>query len=128
MYTPYADASYYTSEYGGNAIPDSELDKALKKASRHIDILTFNRIVGKDVSLLTEYQQDILKECCCELADFEYEYADLIDNVLKSYSVNGVSMTFDESWNLKIQNGVVIRKDIYAKLQGTGLTCLTLWR
>lgn len=129
MYIPYADKEYYTNVYGGSKISEEVLDKALKQASRHIDILTFNRLVGKDISTyLTEYQLELVKECCCELADFETEYADMIQNVLKSYSINGVSMTFDQSWNLQIQDGVVIRQDVYSKLQSTGIMCRILRR
>lgn len=120
-YEPYADASYYTGEYEGVTIPSDELNKALKQASRHIDALTYNRIVGRGISSLTAFQQDIIKECCCELADFEYENADYIENVLKSYGINGVSMSFEASWNLMIQSGVAIKGSTYQKLSQTGL-------
>lgn len=120
-YKPYADASYYAGEYDGRIIPTDELNKALKQASRHIDALTYNRIVGRGISNLTEFQQDIIKECCCELADFEYENADYIESVLKQYGINGVSMSFEASWNLKIQNGIAIKTNTYQKLCQTGL-------
>lgn len=120
-YIPYVNSSYYTSEYKGNIIPEDVLEKALKQSSRHIDALTYNRIVGRGISFFTDFQQDIIKECCCDLADFEYENADYIENVLQNYGINGVSMSFGESWNLKIQNGVAIRKDIFQKLSQTGL-------
>ncbi len=128
MYKAYADAAYYTDTYQGTVIPKEQLDKALKIASRHIDILTFNRIVGKDITILTEYQQEIIKECCCEIAEFEYENEDMIKNILKSYSINGVSMTFDDSWNVHIQDGVAIQMDTFSKLKTTGLTCLSMRR
>lgn len=120
-YIPYADASYYTSDYEGKAVPEDELNKALKQASRHIDALTYNRIVGRGISSLTDFQQEILRECCCELADFEYENADYIESVLKQYSINGVSMSFEANWNLKIQNGIAIKGSTYQKLCQTGL-------
>lgn len=120
-YTPYVDAIYYTGEYEGTTIPGDELNKALKQASRHIDALTFNRIVGRGISSLTIFQQDVIKEVCCELADFEYENADYIESVLKQYSINGVSMSFEASWNLKIQGGVAIKGSTYQKLSQTGL-------
>lgn len=125
-YIPYADASYYSGEYEGSRIPDEELNKALKQASRHIDALTYNRIVGRGISSLTDFQQDIIRECCCDLADFEYENADMIESVLQNYGINGVSMSFGESWNVKIQNGIAIGKSIYQKLCQTGLCRLSL--
>ena len=71
-YKSYVNADYYLNRYEGDIIPEEELSKALKKASRHIDSLTYNRIVSQGFLNLTEYQQDIIKEVICEQADFEY--------------------------------------------------------
>lgn len=128
MYQPYADMQYYTEVFGGDVIPEEELKKALKKASRHIDTLTYNRIVGWGISALTEYQREIIQECCCEMAEFEYENQDMIDSVLQSYAINGVSMSFGESWNMQVANGVAVKKDCYARLKSTGLTSRSIGR
>ena len=40
---------YYKNVYGGDAIADEFLNKALKTASRHIDTLTYNRIAGRGI-------------------------------------------------------------------------------
>lgn len=128
MYHPYADMQYYTEVFGGDVIPEEELKKALKKASRHIDTLTYNRIVGRGISALTEYQREIIQECCCEMAEFEYENQDMIDSVLQSYAINGVSMSFGESWNMQVANGVAVKKDCYARLKSTGLTSRSIGR
>ncbi len=125
-YKPYADAEYYTNEYKGVVLSDNNMEKSLKAASRHIDTLTYNRITGRGISALTEFQQDIIKEVCCEMADFETENADMLQSVLQQYSINGVSMTFGSTWNLKLQNGVAIRMDTYEKLCQTGLCCRLL--
>ncbi len=117
----YASKEYYSGEHCTAIIPDDQLETKLKKASRHIDALTYNRIVGKGFSELTEFQQEAVKEVCCSLADFEYEYQDYIENVLQSYGINGVSMSFGTGWNTKVQNGVAIRADLYQRLCQTGL-------
>lgn len=124
-YEPYADERYYSRAAGGEIIED-DVDKYLRTASRHIDSLTYNRIVGRGFSNLTQFQQDIIREVCCELAEFEYENEDLIHNVLQSYSINGVSMSFGNSWNVRVISGVAIRSDIYEKLAQTGLCCASL--
>ncbi len=49
-YEAYTTCEYYRDAYKGNIIPVNELDKALKQASRHIDSLTYNRIVGRGFS------------------------------------------------------------------------------
>jgi hypothetical protein len=128
MYQPYADAEYYHDVYGGNSLPEEELPGALRKASRHIDALTYNRIVGMGISGLTEYQQDIIKECCCEMAEFEYENQDMLESILKNYAINGVSMSFGEGWNIKTVNGVATKRDCYARLESTGLTSRKIGR
>lgn len=126
MYQPYADERYYKEVYASNDIPADNISKALTGASRHVDVLTFNRICSKGINALTEYQQDVVRETVCELAEFEYENAELINSVLKSYSINGVSMEFGESWNITVQNGVAVKRDIYEKLCSTGLCCRSI--
>lgn len=126
-YEPYATKSDYKIN-GHGAILDDELEKRLKQASRHIDSLTFNRIVGRGYDNLSMFQQDLITECTCELADFEYENEDAIQSVLQNYSINGVSMAFGESWNVMVQNGVAIMRTTYAKLIQTGLCSTSLRR
>lgn len=46
-YKSYATESYYLDTYEGILIPEDEIEKALKQASRHVDSLTYNRIVGR---------------------------------------------------------------------------------
>lgn len=122
----YADITYYQNTYKGTIIPKDEIEKKLKEASMHIDTLTYNRIVGKGFENLTKFQQDIIQEVVCKLADFEYENEDLLKTMLSSYAINGVSMSFGENWNVQIQNGVAIPKDDYCLLGQTGLTCRNL--
>lgn len=126
-YRPYAIATEY-KDAGYNAIPDEELEQRLRQASRHIDSLTFNRIIGRGFDNLTSFQQEIIKECTCELANFEYENEDAIQSVLQNYSINGVSMSFGSSWNVMVQNGVAIRRDTYTSLMQTGLCSTSLRR
>ena len=121
-YIPYATAEDYAI-HGNNGIPAEELEKALRRASRHIDSLTYNRIVGRGFSNLTEFQQDTICEVVCRQADFEYENADEISSVLSSYSINGVSAQFGESWNVFTGAGVAMQRDVYALLCQTGLCC-----
>lgn len=91
-------------------------------ASRHIDILTFNRIIAKGFENLTDYQRDVIKTVCERQAVFELDNADLVDSALASYSINGVSMGInDNSWAVHIQSGVVMRQSDYELLKTTGL-------
>lgn len=125
-YEPYADVAYYDDVYQGTIIPADDREKYLKQASRHIDSLTYNRIVGRGFLNLTEYQREIIKEVCCTQAEFEYQNADIFDMILSGYSINGVSMNFGESWNVSIQKGIPTRRDTYELLSQTGLCCRRL--
>lgn len=123
-YEPYASPGYYQGKYEGTLIEDDHLKKALVQASRHIDSLTYNRIVGRGFSRLTKYQQELIREVVCMQADFEYENADEINSVLSSYSINGVSAQFGSNWNVFTGKGVAMKRDVYALLQQTGLCCM----
>ena len=119
-YNGYATVDAY-EELG---LPEYEyevVDRALKTASRHIDALTFNRIVAAGFSNLTDFQKEIIREVACRQAAFEMENADMISSILSSYSINGVSMQFGESWNIFTEAGVAMKRDLYSMLQQTGL-------
>ena len=122
-YEPYASKEYYQNEYQGSIVPEDKLLKALRQASRHIDSLTFNRIVGQGFSNLSRYQQEMIREVTCQQADFETENADEIDTILQSYAINGVSAQVGSSWNVITEQGVAMKRDVYALLCQTGLCC-----
>ena len=122
-YEPYATPEYYRDTYKGSTVPADGLEKALQQASRHIDSLTYNRIVGQRFLSLTPFQQDVIREVVCQQADFETENADEINTILQGYSINGVSAQFGQSWNVFTDKGVAIRRDVYALLSQTGLCC-----
>ena len=119
----YVTPEYYRNTYSGGRIPDEELTTALNQASRHIDSLTYNRIVGRGFLHLTPFQQDVIREVVCQQADFEYENADEIGTILSSYSINGVSAQFGSSWNIFTDKGVAMMRDVYSLLCQTGLCC-----
>ena len=126
----YVDLDYYKNTYKGN-LEDTEIEKALNQASRHIDTLTYNRVVAVGFDNLTDYQQSIIKECVCLLADWESENADYITNLLSSYSLNGASMSFTgNSATAQVVNGIAISREIYSHLQKCGLCTRSLrgWR
>ena len=122
-YEPYATPEYYTDTYGGTLILENDIARALQIASRHIDSLTYNRIVGRGFSALTQFQRDIIQDVVCQQADFETENADEINSILSSYSINGVSAQFGSNWNVFTDKGVAMKRDLYALLCQTGLCC-----
>lgn len=125
-YKPYASQDYYQNTHYGKMLPKDECEKYLIQASRHIDSLTYNRIVGQGISNMTEFQLEIIQEVVCEQAEFEYQNREVFDMILTGYSLNGVSMQFGESWNVTTQKGIPMRRDVYEKLCQTGLCCRLL--
>ncbi len=123
MYEPYVTPEYYKETYGSTLIPEEDLPWILRETSRHIDSLTYNRIVSQGFSNLTEFQQNVIREVVCLQADFEIENADEINSILTSYSINGVSAQFGDSWNICVDKGVAMKRDVYALLSQTGLCC-----
>jgi membrane-associated HD superfamily phosphohydrolase len=116
MYKPYVStAEYYDS--GGN-IPADEIHNYLIKASRHIDALTFNRI---QTNKLTEFQSDIIKEAVIDQSNFLYDNREMIDSVIQSYSINGVSVNCGAGFNVVIEGGLPIKSTTYNLLKQTGL-------
>lgn len=106
-------------EYSGD-IPKEELESLLEYASRAVDSLTFNRIVAKGYENLTTFQQGLIKEAVRLHADFCYNNAELLESPLSSYSISGVSMSFDRSRVLQI-GSVTTTSEVYGLLMQTGL-------
>ena len=63
----YATEADYLKYY--TVVPEN-FDNLVRKASRIIDTLTYNRIIGKGFDNLTDYQQETITECCCEIVQF----------------------------------------------------------
>lgn len=119
MYTPYVSTEEYAN-LGFDLVPPSDLNKFLIKASRDIDTLTFNRIVGR-FDDLTDFQKEIIKAVVCEQADFLYENNDALTSILSSYDINGVRMVFGGGAYASVENGVPIENATYSLLMQTGL-------
>lgn len=115
----YADVEYYTTEYGGTLDGTTAL-KALKKASMTVDTLTFNRLPSL-WSELSQVQKERVALVVCMIADFQTENEDVLTSAVSSYSINGVSLSFNEQ-TVVSESGAVVPRDAYSLLKSTGLT------
>jgi hypothetical protein len=106
-------------DYSGD-IPEIEVESRLSDACRTVDSLTFNRIVKEGFDNLTEFRQEIIKQAVKKQADFAYQNAQMLDSLLSSYSISGVSMSFDRSKVLTI-GGATTTSEVYGLLMQTGL-------
>lgn len=89
-----------------------------EKAAEYIDTLTFNRI---DYDNLSDYQRRTVDKVHSRLTAFIDDNKELLESYLNEYSINGVSMKFGDSWNLKTVRGVALPYDLYSQLLSTGL-------
>lgn len=106
-------------EYTGD-IPQQELESTLRNACRAVDSLTFNRIVKAGFDNLTEFQQELIREAVRLHANFAHDNAELLNSPLSSYSISGVSMSFDRSKIVTV-GGVTTTSEVYNLLMQTGL-------
>ena len=123
LHKAYVDAETYAKMCSNGEIPEEKRNDFLLQASRNVDSLTYNRIVGRGFENLTMFQKEMIQEVVCRQADFLYENQDVMNTILTSYSINGVSVQFGNSWNVKIQNGVAMKMEVYQLLCQTGLCC-----
>lgn len=107
-------------EYVGE-IPFDKLEARLSEAGRVIDSLTFNRIAKQGFGNLTDFQKGIVKEAVKKQAEFAYNNAELLDSPLTSYSISGVSMSFDKSKVFITIGNVTTTSEVYALLMQSGL-------
>lgn len=117
----YANYSYYIDNYGGSLITVDEAAERLQTASDTIDTLTYCRIISYGFEALTDFQKGIIQKAVCQLAEWQYKNADILDNPYNSYSINGVSASWGNSAGVRKINGVLIPSSIYAELIKTGL-------
>ncbi|NCC68505.1 MAG: hypothetical protein EOM14_10010 [Clostridia bacterium] len=89
----YADLEFYKTEFRGTAVPDSEIDAALEKASREVDAATRYRI--QDLATWPAFTQKQVKLAVCATAEHAFgtgELESLLD-VAGSYSIGDVSIS-----------------------------------
>lgn len=116
------------SEYaqmGGALIPEQDFERVARTASRKVDSLTFGRVAPR-YDKLTAFQKERLQEAMFYLCDFEYENSDVLNSAIKSYTLNGVSITYGQGEGTVLVDGVLVNRLSYQILQQTGLTCRIL--
>lgn len=117
----YVSAEEYAKLSRDHTIPEDDLEQALEDAERDIDSLTFCRVRAAGIDALTDFQRELVKLAVVRQADFRAQYGELLGNPLASYSVNGVSMSWDKG-AVQCVDGVYTAPSILALLRQTGLT------
>lgn len=80
------DYLYYKKDFNGSIIPDEE------QFIKNSDLA--QRYIKSVINLNAVYNEDILYDCICALAERLYEYKDCIG--IKSESADGYSITYSD--------------------------------
>lgn len=117
----YATPDEYRALYPETQLTDEQIKRAVDTATFSIDTMTFCRIRQVGFDKLTDMQREIVTRATCMQANFDITYGEMLSNPLASYSINGVSMSWDSA-NILTNNGVQTSNDVVNLLNQTGLT------
>ena len=117
----YVSYTYYRDTYGGVLLTDENADRYLKRASRQVNTICRGRIEGVGFDSLSPFRKSSIQDVVCRQAEFLYQNENMLETYLNSYAINGVSMQFGQAWNLHVEDGIAIPKELYQVLLRTGL-------
>ena len=116
--TAYAEYEYYTEEYGRKIIPPNDFDHFSKMASVEINKYTFNNLAD------VEEIPDVVKECCCEVAEKLYLFGESKGDkglVLSSYGNDGETASYNVKGMTEEEMPNTIKRIVKKWLGNTGL-------
>ena len=115
----YLTFSEFIKLFPNSEIKEPEFSALVTKAEADINSLTFNRITVQGYNTLTGFQRGLVSQATAEQVMFINENCELIESPLSSYSIGGVSMSFDKSKVVEV-GSVVTSKKVYGLLMQTG--------
>lgn len=117
MYLTY---NQFYERYPDTQIQEDRFQSLEQRAETDINGLTFNRITTKGFESLSDFQKSIIRRAVSMQVNFIHDNSELLDSPLSSYSISGVSMSFDKSKITEV-DGVLTSKSIYGVLLQSGL-------
>lgn len=108
----------FKSMYPDYTLDESAYKSLEERAEVDINGLTFSR--SNNFDTLTDYQKVLVKRATAMQVMFINDNSELIDSPLSSYSISGVSMSFDKSKVVQLDN-VTTTRAVYGVLEQTGL-------
>jgi hypothetical protein len=117
MYLTY---NQFYEQYPDTQIQEDRFQSLVQRAETDINGLTFNRITAKGFDSLSDFQKSIIRRAVAMQVNFIHDNSELLDSPLSSYSISGVSMSFDKSKITEV-DGVLTSKSIYGVLLQSGL-------
>lgn len=117
----YVDKAYYKGTYNGIILTDDNADRYLSIASRQVNTICRGRIEGMGFDNLSPFRKSSIQEVICRQAEFLYQNESMLETYLNSYAINGVAMQFGQAWNLHMEDGIAMPRELYQVLLRTGL-------
>lgn len=117
----YVDKAYYKGTYNGIILTDDNADRYLSIASRQVNTICRGRIEGMGFDDLSPFRKSSIQEVICRQAEFLYQNESMLETYLNSYAINGVVMQFGQAWNLHVEDGIAMPRELYQTLLRTGL-------
>lgn len=113
--TNYADFAYYQDTYKGAVLDAASFDLYARKATRIIKQYTFGRVKDDGIP-------EVVKMCCCELAEAEYKHEKSGDNGnIASEKVGDYSVSYISKETQEQQHNSKVYKILALWLADTGL-------
>lgn len=116
----YLDFGQFCEYYPITDMVQQDFSSLERRAETDINVLTFNRIRAKGFDSLTDFQKELVRYGTAMQVKFIHENSELLDSPLSSYSISGISMSFDRSKVVTI-DGVTTTSQVYNTLLQTGL-------
>ena len=104
----YSTIDYFIENYG-DAIPEDKIEQKLKQASKEMDKYLITRPTQGSMS---EFEEEVFNEVCCELAIFLDKNNKYISNVVNSLSIAGTSYSFDNATIQQKKNDILVALNI----------------
>lgn len=123
--SPYATKEQFLKMFPDSDVPENKIENLLITASSDVDSMTFNRIRACGFDSLTDFQKEKVGRAVCCQADFRYQNEELFSGSIASFSINGVSVTYDKDRLVKV-NGAITFPTVFSELKQTGLCCRRL--
>lgn len=117
----YVDKAYYKGTYNGIILTDDNADRYLSIASRQVNTICRGQIEGMGFDNLSPFRKSSIQEVICRQAEFLYQNESMLETYLNSYAINGVVMQFGQAWNLHVEDGIAMPRELYQVLLRTGL-------
>lgn len=104
-------------DYKGK-LTEEQFNESIDKCIDNLDVISYRRLNQATLSL---YQELTIDKVLAEYIDWTHNNQDFINRTIDKYSINGVSIDYNESSTVRNIEGIYIPSVLHRKLLSTGL-------